>query len=476
MLKNKKIYFSVFILIIIVVSFFNVNVNKVFARSVSSFPSDLVLSGTAWSPNLGQISFNDCTDATDSTTCLSASGGIPYEVVVDHTSHTLSGWAWSDHAGWIQFGNSICETSSDCGATATLDSTTGDIVAITGWARAKDNTTPGLSSFNGWDGYISLGSPASSYYGVIASASTNNGIIKTQNLSGTAWGSSVVGEVDMSGVNIDSYVAPACNITANPASITAGTASSLTWTSAGSTSCTASGAWSGTVATSNSTGQSTGNLAAGIHVYTLVCSGSGGSSYPCSATVAAGVALPPTVTLSANPTSTSINGSSTLTWTSTNATSCAASGAWSGSKTANATSTPVSSSQTITYIMPPKTYTITCTGPGGTTAPVSATVGLKTIVFNLGIDASCSTTTHYACASGDDDSNSNFWDGSSHTWTWSCLGQNGGTNQSCSLAFNPANCAPAELIDPPTNIPCYCSNSANISAAVCLKRPGYIEN
>ena len=102
--------------------------------------------------------------------------------------------------------------------------------------------------------------------------------------------------------------------------------------------------------------------------------------------------------------------------------------------------------------------------------------GLKTIVFNLGIDASCSTTTHYACASGDDDSNSNFWDGSSHTWTWSCLGQNGGTNQSCSLAFNPANCAPAELIDPPTNIPCYCSNSANISAAVCLKRPGYIEN
>ena len=41
---------------------------------------------------------------------------------------------------------------------------------------------------------------------------------------------------------------------------------------------------------------------------------------------------PPTVNLSANPTTITSGGSSTLTWSSTNATSCTGSGSWSGSK------------------------------------------------------------------------------------------------------------------------------------------------
>ncbi len=68
---------------------------------------------------------------------------------------------------------------------------------------------------------------------------------------------------------------------------------------------------------------------------------------------------PPTVTLSTNPWSVSSGQSSTLTWSSTDATSCAASGAWSGTlATSGSRSTGTLSAAT--------TFTITCEGAGGT--------------------------------------------------------------------------------------------------------------
>ena len=74
----------------------------------------------------------------------------------------------------------------------------------------------------------------------------------------------------------------------------------------------------------------------------------------------------PTVTLTANPTHVTTGGTVTLTWTSTNATSCTGSGGswtghWTGAQAAsgNTTSPPVSTSTT---------FTLTCDGPGGTAA------------------------------------------------------------------------------------------------------------
>ena len=66
----------------------------------------------------------------------------------------------------------------------------------------------------------------------------------------------------------------------------------------------------------------------------------------------------PTVSLSANPLTVSTNGSSTLSWSSTNVTSCSASGGWSGTK-------PVSGSQGVGPLSANITYTLTCTGAGG---------------------------------------------------------------------------------------------------------------
>jgi CARDB len=76
----------------------------------------------------------------------------------------------------------------------------------------------------------------------------------------------------------------------------------------------------------------------------------------------------PTVTLTANPTSITSGGSSTLMWSSTNATSCTGTGFTAGGSSGSATVSPTV----------PQTYSITCTGTGGTgsqstTITVSAT-------------------------------------------------------------------------------------------------------
>ncbi len=67
----------------------------------------------------------------------------------------------------------------------------------------------------------------------------------------------------------------------------------------------------------------------------------------------------PTVNLTASPEAVTLGGSSTLTWTSTDATGCTASGAWTGTKSAsgNEAVTPAAAGS--------PTYTLTCTGAGG---------------------------------------------------------------------------------------------------------------
>ncbi len=67
----------------------------------------------------------------------------------------------------------------------------------------------------------------------------------------------------------------------------------------------------------------------------------------------------PTVTISAEPTTITLGQSSTLTWSSTNAISCDASGEWSGSKLLNGIESVTPDS------LGTKDYTLTCSGSGG---------------------------------------------------------------------------------------------------------------
>lgn len=77
----------------------------------------------------------------------------------------------------------------------------------------------------------------------------------------------------------------------------------------------------------------------------------------------------PVITFSASKSSIYQGQSTTLTWSTTNATSCTASGNWSGSKATNG-------SEIVSPTVPPSaTYTLTCTGPGGTAStPVYITI------------------------------------------------------------------------------------------------------
>ena len=106
-------------------------------------------------------------------------------------------------------------------------------------------------------------------------------------------------------------------------------------------------------------------------VFSLVACGAGGgdesgNSGGNSTQLPAPPTPAPTVSLSAAPTAVASGGSTLLTWSSTNASSCMATGAWSGAKA-------TSGNQTINSISATSTYTLTCTGSGGSTTR-SATV------------------------------------------------------------------------------------------------------
>jgi PKD repeat protein len=154
-------------------------------------------------------------------------------------------------------------------------------------------------------------------------------------------------------------VPPTVSLSAAPATIAAGQSATVTWSATNATSCSASDGWSGTRATSGS--QAVAPTA--TTTYILTCTGIGGVA-SASALVTV-TALVPTVSLAASPASIAAGGSSTLTWSSVDATSCAASGGWSGAR-ATSGSQPVSPSSTTTYAL-------SCTGAGGS-ASQSATV------------------------------------------------------------------------------------------------------
>jgi hypothetical protein len=157
--------------------------------------------------------------------------------------------------------------------------------------------------------------------------------------------------------------APTLTFTALPTSVSSGASSTLTWASTNANSCTASGAWAGNKGTAGT--QSTGALTA-TSAFTLSCSGDGGTVQQTANVTVTGAPPPPppapapTVSLTASSSSVTSGTSSTLSWTTTNATSCVAMDGWSGTKT-------TSGSQSVTVMTGTTTYTLRCTGTGGST-------------------------------------------------------------------------------------------------------------
>lgn len=145
------------------------------------------------------------------------------------------------------------------------------------------------------------------------------------------------------------------------ASVLPGARITLTWSTTNATSCEASGGWSGGKLPNDPFGPEDLQAAdtVGSTTYTLTCSNSGFSQDD-SVTVTTAL-IPPTVTLVSSSASVEPGQAATLSWSSTNATSCSASGDWNGAKSntgSESVSTPTTESTSV--------YLLTCTGPGGT--------------------------------------------------------------------------------------------------------------
>ncbi|MEK7588677.1 MAG: hypothetical protein AAB438_02550, partial [Patescibacteria group bacterium] len=169
--------------------------------------------------------------------------------------------------------------------------------------------------------------------------------------------------------------APAVTVNVSPTSITSGNFATLTWSATNNpTSCSAS--WTNnSIATSGSL-QVSPNVSTN---YTVTCFNNFGSGNDSAFLTVNQQVNAPTVNISASPTSVFSGGSSVITWVVSNATQCVGtngSSGWSGFHNANGGSFVANDLTTTT------TFTLTCTGPGGSSAN-SVTVGVTSNPVNL---------------------------------------------------------------------------------------------
>jgi len=191
-----------------------------------------------------------------------------------------------------------------------------------------------------------------------------------------AFGTSAANSINLTATSGTAPAAPTLTIDVNP--IAVGVATRIFWSSVDATSCAATGSWSGTLLPQ-------GNMlitpsVVGPETFTLTCSNAGGTSAPRSVTLIATpeLAAPAAPTLKLAASSISASSSTTITWTSTNATSCAASGnantvalgSWAGtiSASGSATETPVNAG---TY-----TFILSCSNAAGTSPATTATLAV----------------------------------------------------------------------------------------------------
>ncbi len=162
---------------------------------------------------------------------------------------------------------------------------------------------------------------------------------------------------------------PTVSLKANATTIDYGAPLDLTWSSANATSCTSANNqaqdWAGSEALS---GTKTFDTLPGTTTFSLTCNGAGGTT---AASIRITVQPPPMPTLTFNAADAVVAkaGMDTLTWTSSNATSCAAMDGWSGTQ-------KVSGSSQVGPITTQTVYTLVCTGLGGSVS-ASVTVGVS---------------------------------------------------------------------------------------------------
>ena len=165
----------------------------------------------------------------------------------------------------------------------------------------------------------------------------------------------------------DSNAGPVIAFSASPSTIGFQEQSTLNWSTTNAVSCDASGDWSGTKATN---GQEVVGPLAATSSFDLSCSNADAVSVAqnIAVTVSQAPTIPvPTLDLSASSMAVAMNGSATLSWTSTEASACVASDSWSGNK-------PMTGNESTGALSGNATFTLECTGLGGS---VSRTITVQ---------------------------------------------------------------------------------------------------
>ncbi len=272
--------------------FFCVLTIFVFTNKAEASTSDNIF-GKAWSENIGWISFNNCTNPGDASTC----GAISYGV--NRNGTIISGYAWNDNVGWISFTPTDWGTCPPSASGCNL-STFSNVWGAGGWGRAISATNSTATGTDAWDGWISLGSTSGTTYsapfGTTNVVHTSWGSSFTGQTvyvaSGYVWGAGVVGWVNMNGDSGSNYnpanggvfiIEIPSNLTLTPSATTiiSGDTVDFAWSinNFTPTSCTGSGTGTDTDWTTVQTGitQSSGTYT-GIHVpidtttvFTLSC-------------------------------------------------------------------------------------------------------------------------------------------------------------------------------------------------------------
>lgn len=172
----------------------------------------------------------------------------------------------------------------------------------------------------------------------------------------------------------------------------------------------------------------------------------------------------PAVNISADPDNVAPQGTSTLTWSTTNATSCNASGNWSGSK-------DVSGSEIVGPLAGDSRFTLTCSGPGGTavdTANVTVVTSTPqpTVSFSADpstVEAGSSTVLSWTTSNADTCEGEGAWAGTKNTqgsesygpieaeanFSLRCSGSGGAATATVTVAVTAAPAPPPPSGNPP---------------------------
>jgi hypothetical protein len=186
-------------------------------------------------------------------------------------------------------------------------------------------------------------------------------------------------------VNVNPIPNATVTLTATPPTITSGGTSRLTWVTTNANACTGTG---GTFAGARTAGGGFLDVTpTTTTAYGITCTAAAGASASDSAQVIVNsVVADPVLSLAADLGQITSGTSTTLRWTVSDATSCTASGDWSGAKSASG------GSESTGNLTATKVYILTCTNAGGGTGSSGTQVNVTAAPVNPNTDIMASRT------------------------------------------------------------------------------------